>query len=253
MKDTDFDKGRLAELIGNWFSSRVSAKGIYVYLRDGMDMDDASFQPIYQALLHGMCFDTMSTAAIAADLGDAPGSDTPQRMKDLARLAVANCFECEEAAPVSPSKAEPKPASIGSFSRAEVFTPDYMLTFSDAGLALAVMEGMAEERKIADVVETGTPFSKWVKDNLDGLLSCEKTADLPARLEKFKGMVRAMLMGRSYIFEEGKRPYPGHPTRLAFEAQRSGRSDIGSRHMRMEILRRIRDIKLPEGGGGEND
>ena len=59
MKDTDFDQARLAELIGDWFSSRLSAKGIYIYLRDGMEMDDASFQPIYQALLHGACFDTM--------------------------------------------------------------------------------------------------------------------------------------------------------------------------------------------------
>ena len=250
MKDTDLDKARLAELIGDWFSSRLSAKGIYVYLRDGMGMNDASFQPIYQALLHGMCFDTMSTAAIAADLGDAPGSDTPQRMKNLARLAVANCFEGEKEAAPAP---ESKPAAIGSFSHAEVFTPDYMLTFSDAGLALAVMESMAEERKIADIVETGTPFSDWVRDNLDGLLAPEKTPNLPERLEKFKGMVRAMLMGRSYIFEEGKRPYPGRPTRLVFEAHRDGRSDIGSRHMRMEILRRIRDIKIPEEGSGKND
>lgn len=253
MKDTDFDKTRLAELIGDWFSSRLSAKGIYIYLRDAMDMDDASFQPIYQTLLHGACFDTMSTAAIAADLGDTPSSDTPQRMKNLARLAVANCFECEEEAPVPSSKAESKPASIGSFSRAEVFTPDYMLTFSDAALALAVMESLAEGRKVADIVESGTPFSDWVKDNLDDFLSPEKTSNLPVRLEKFKGMVRAMLMGRSYIFEEGKRAYPGRPTRLAFEAHRSGRSDIGSRHMRMEILRRIRDIKIPEEAGGEND
>lgn len=253
MKDRDFDKTRLAELIGDWFSSRLSAKGIYIYLRDGMDMDDASFQPIYQSLLHGACFDTMSTAAIAADLGDAPGSDTPQRMKNLARLAVATCFESEEEAPVSPSKTEPKAASIGSFSYAEVFTPDYMLTFSDAGLALAVMERMADGRDFPLDSSPATPFSEWVKENWEDFLSPEKTPNLPERLERFKGMVKAMLMGRSYIFEEGKRPYPGRPSRLAFEAHRSGRSDIGSRHMRREILRRMRDIKIPEEESGGND
>ena len=236
MKDTDFDKSRLAELIAGWFSSRLSAKGVYVYLRDGMDMDDDSFQPVYQRLLSSGCFDAMSSAAIADDLADAPVLGAEKRRKSLASLLVRNCFKGENGS---------ASASIGSFAPAEVFTPEYELTFSDAGLALAVMESMAEGRKIADIVETGTPFSDWVKDNLDGLLSCEKTADLPARLERFKAIVKAMLMGRSYIFEEGKRPSPGRPTRLAFEARRRERCNIGSRHMRMEILRRIREIRIP--------
>ena len=77
-------------------------------------------------------------------------------------------------------------------------------------------------------------------------------ADLPVRLEKFKGIVKAMLMGRSYVFQEGKSPWPGRPCRIWMEARRRERCNIGSRHMRMEILRRIREIRIPSEANGND-
>ena len=230
------NKSELAALIADWFYSHLYSKGVYTYLRSRMGMTEGAFQPIYQALLEGGVFEKMSATAIANDLADVP-TISRDRMEKLARGLI-------DALDDAKAESDADVPSVGVFDTAEVFTPTYLLTYADAGLALAILESMAAGRKIAHM-SGDTPFVKWVEANPDMFPTEGNLAERKAKFERAKIIFKALLMGRSYVFQDGKAAMPGRPTREGLE-MRFRRSSDGDRYMRMHIARMMRDIKFPE-------
>ena len=241
---TDIEIERLSDVIGRWYRSHLDDKGLLRFLRISLFIPASKAEEAYKVLEEQGVLQAMAQKSLEIELGDCANCNASEVIDKTAREMVGKAFKCQDCTD--------KDAYIGEFATAEVFTPSCLMTYEDAGIALALLESLATGRRIADYMHSGTPFGHWVDKHMD-MFSIDGTADeVRVKFEKAKAIFKAMILGRQYIFPENGRPYPGRPTRLTFSAHRE--LPAGDRRMRAEVLHMFNRIKFDEDvKRGDND
>ena len=244
---TDIEIERLSDVIGRWYRSHLDDKGLLRFLRISLFVPASKAEEAYKVLEEQGVLQAMAQKTLEIELGDCANVTASEVIDKTAREMVHAAFKSEEADGGAVDN-----AYIGEFATAEVFTPSYLMTYEDAGIALSLLESLATGRRIADYMHSDTPFGHWVDEHMD-MFSIDGTADeVRAKFEKAKAIFKAMILGRQYIFPVDGRPYPGRPTRLTFAAHRE--LPAGDRRMRAEVLHMFNRIKFDEDvKRGDND
>lgn len=243
---TDIEIDRLSDVIGRWYRSHIDSHGLLRFLRVSLFIPTGKAEEAYKVLEERDVLSDMARKVLELELGDDATVNHAEAIEKAARELVHAAFKSEQA-----DGGLADNAYIGEFSSAEVFTPSYLMTYEDAGIALALLDSLATGRRMADFMHSDTPFGHWVDEHMD-MFAVDGTADeVRAKFEKAKAIFKAMILGRQYIFPVDGRPYPGRPTRLTFSAHRE--LPAGDRRMRAEVLHMFNRIKFDEDVKRGND